>query len=625
MLTIRAHKFVYFILLMIFGFELVRTAWISDDAAITLRTILNFLHGYGPTFNIDERVQAYTHPLWFIALTAISAVTKNVFYATFALSICISLIVFWLLLAKVSTNFFAGVTVAIALILSKSYLDFSTSGLENPLSHLLILGSVLAADRVNQAKDFRALLIYFLCCSLVYLTRSDLLLTLLPVTIAICIRFRGKPWLLMRAISIGAIPAIAWICFSVYFYGFPFPNTAYAKLGTGIPLNEQLWQGIKYFIHAAYSDPLALFIICFGVVVGAFSTIQNRCLAIGNVLYLVYIISIGGDFMEGRFLTIPIFMSALIILRSDLSNLKICMLAACVLLMGAFTIEKTLLSGSSYVNMKIPADGIADERGFFYQKSGLLNAKNGTFSVPDWTVTNKSIVDLCGGLGFDAIAAGPGAHFIDECALADPLLARLPALYNPNWRIGHYVRQLPTDYRESLETNGNLLTDPVARNYYDAIRKITRGPLISRERLNAIYDVNFGKIERPDWNKYRNEPIPRSSRIAHAEAVNLSVPVDGGSWSAIGNVQFSTILNIRLEHKTSFREIDISVDNNDTYRIEVYADGKWLDVATIKPSPKAGMVRHQITLPSPTPVTDSVRIIAVSGDEAYSVGHFIVK
>jgi hypothetical protein len=45
--------------LMTVGFlELIRTAWISDNAAITLRCVLNLLHGYGATFNIDERVPA---------------------------------------------------------------------------------------------------------------------------------------------------------------------------------------------------------------------------------------------------------------------------------------------------------------------------------------------------------------------------------------------------------------------------------------------------------------------------------------------------------------------------------------------------------------------------------------
>ena len=50
-------------------------------------------------------------------------------------------------------------------------------------------------------------------------------------------------------------------------------------------------------------------------------------------------------------------------------------------------------------------------------------------------------------------------HFIDNCALADPLLARLPAKENPHWRIGHFYRQLPTDYKESIEQGKNLIID----------------------------------------------------------------------------------------------------------------------------------------------------------------------
>ena len=42
---------------------LVRTAWMCDDAFITLRTVDNFVQGYGLVWNVGERVQVYTHPL----------------------------------------------------------------------------------------------------------------------------------------------------------------------------------------------------------------------------------------------------------------------------------------------------------------------------------------------------------------------------------------------------------------------------------------------------------------------------------------------------------------------------------------------------------------------------------
>jgi arabinofuranosyltransferase len=45
-------------------------AWISDDALITFRYALNVVSGNGPVFNVGERVQGYTHPLWFILMTA---------------------------------------------------------------------------------------------------------------------------------------------------------------------------------------------------------------------------------------------------------------------------------------------------------------------------------------------------------------------------------------------------------------------------------------------------------------------------------------------------------------------------------------------------------------------------
>jgi arabinofuranosyltransferase len=51
------------VLLALFAVVLCRTAWVGDDAYITFRTVDNLVHGYGARWNVDERVQAYTHPL----------------------------------------------------------------------------------------------------------------------------------------------------------------------------------------------------------------------------------------------------------------------------------------------------------------------------------------------------------------------------------------------------------------------------------------------------------------------------------------------------------------------------------------------------------------------------------
>ena len=38
----------------------IRSAWLCDDACIFFRTVDNIAHGYGPTWNTSERLQAFT-------------------------------------------------------------------------------------------------------------------------------------------------------------------------------------------------------------------------------------------------------------------------------------------------------------------------------------------------------------------------------------------------------------------------------------------------------------------------------------------------------------------------------------------------------------------------------------
>ena len=50
-------------LLILYAIVVLRTAWLSDDAYITFRTIDNFIGGYGLRWNAVKRVKAFTHPL----------------------------------------------------------------------------------------------------------------------------------------------------------------------------------------------------------------------------------------------------------------------------------------------------------------------------------------------------------------------------------------------------------------------------------------------------------------------------------------------------------------------------------------------------------------------------------
>ena len=76
----------------------VRVAWIGDDAYITLRSVENLCRGDGARWNLADRVQVYTHPLWMLVLSLGRALSGEVYYATLAISLSLSTAaVVWLL------------------------------------------------------------------------------------------------------------------------------------------------------------------------------------------------------------------------------------------------------------------------------------------------------------------------------------------------------------------------------------------------------------------------------------------------------------------------------------------------------------------------------------------------
>ncbi len=118
---------------------IIRRAWVCDDAYITFRTIDNFYHGYRFTWNVTERVQVYTHPLWMLLLAAAAWVFNDIYLTAMLFAILLTLITLIILTRKLTTNEFSGAFILLILALSKAFIDFSTSGLENPLSHFLVV------------------------------------------------------------------------------------------------------------------------------------------------------------------------------------------------------------------------------------------------------------------------------------------------------------------------------------------------------------------------------------------------------------------------------------------------------------------------------------------------------
>jgi len=621
------------LLLFVFLAVLIRTAWISDDGMISLRSVMNVTHGYGLTQNVAERVQTFTHPLWLLLLTVAYLVVGNVYYATFALAIVVALVAIWLALTRTSSRE-QSIIVALAMVGSRAFIDYATSGLENPLSYVLLaaFAGVFLAERGPRRRWLTTLV---LLASLLYLTRPDEILIVLPMLAVAAWRTRAVGSI-AGAVAVGVVPAVAWTMFSLVYYGFPFPNTAYAKLGSGIIQSEMWQQGLLYLVDSLDRDPLTLVFIGFALVVGvAEKSSASRALAAGILLYVVYVTRIGGDFMAGRFLAVPFFGAVLLVGRFVANSRSFWVATGLALaVLGAASAGPPLESDSRFDQRMAKNSGIVDERAFYIRTNSLVHASRESFAQPEWELQRPdldrewNIVDTCGLMGIAGLDFGPNTHLMDECALADPLLARLPAVYNEGWRTGHYRREVPAGYRESLKTSGNEVVDPRLSNYYDKLRLIVRGrKLFSWARLETIVQMNLGAFDSLiDFDRYRYGGTIRSL------ADLAQVKPDETSWEAPGVVNVvQAPLVIRVDDRPGRRYLDVSLDSNDEYRIlflKRYRKIAHLDVGPV-PRQRRGPGLASFTVNLPAQATregfDTILVTVNKGDDkAYAVGHFLL-
>lgn len=477
------------------------TAWVSDDAYISFRSIRNFVDGYGPVWNLDERVQVYTHPLWFFVVSFFSLLVGDEYWAALLASFFCLLGVIFVGFA-IFRNWLMTTLFLLILSLSRFFIDYSSSGLENPLSHLLLCFIVFSLIKQGEKASILNLCAGLFSAALLVLNRMDLALLGLPITLDLLWKSRSLGVLkVLGVMFLCSMPILIWLMFSFYYYGSPFPNTYFAKVSTGIDQGALLEQGLGYFSDSFLFDPVGFLFIVFSLFI-SFRYAVYRSLAFSIFLYCAYIASVGGDFMVGRFLSAPFLLAALVVVFSF--KKKYCpSVFVCVFVLAFFVnAPVTLLSLKNYEEYSFSLNGVADERGFYYKSTGLKNNISAPlrelhhFSQHGFYLQKnpQRVVESCyiGMLGYYAPRE---TYILDGYGLTDPFLSRLPAL-SP-WRIGHFERPAPSDYYQVISGEKRFLTDQSLNALLQDVFLVHRGGLNEKGRLEAIFRLSFG-----GWEQY---------------------------------------------------------------------------------------------------------------------------
>jgi hypothetical protein len=281
--------------------------FLVDDAFISFRYADNIASGHGAVFNVGEKVEGYTNFLWVVILSMFSFIGLQPHHIASILSISCSITLF-LCLIYFNNRLFAQkrydlflLIAPLFLALNRTYAVWSTGGLETRLFSLFVFLAVIFLARRDStgAKHLRLSALFFALASL---TRPEGILlfgSFFGIYLISHMKNAAKVRDTGKSSIIYFIIVASHFIFRLIYYGYPFPNTFYAKV-TGAWFDAGL-QYLFLFVHEHglyLLLPLGILLLSKG-----YDRERRRLLihiSVPLVPYLIYLAYIGGDHFEYR-------------------------------------------------------------------------------------------------------------------------------------------------------------------------------------------------------------------------------------------------------------------------------------------------------------------------------------
>lgn len=242
-------------------FSGIRRFVLFDDAMISMRYALNLANGYGLVWNIGERVEGYTNPLWTLYMSALIALSGKYLAPLLVQITGLVLIIGAAIFANLSArelvcgssdrkNIF-GAIAAIGLLLYYPLSYWVLTGMEVSVLSFVVSVAVFFTIKLfvrPEVKYFNAILV---CATIAYFTRPDGWIPLTPLVLLglyLAVR-RGFARItnpMTLAIMGGAIALVSLhLLWRLSYYGSLAPNTYTLKIH-GHDLGMRLENGVSF-------------------------------------------------------------------------------------------------------------------------------------------------------------------------------------------------------------------------------------------------------------------------------------------------------------------------------------------------------------------------------------------
>jgi arabinofuranosyltransferase len=285
-----------------------------DDAYISFRYGKNLMLGHGLVYNPGEYVEGYTNFLWTV-ITAPFTVSKIIDVSVFATVFCLLISLLNIsFLAKLSRLFvqdfelFKAILIlvpSVFLALDNSIAFWGIGGMEFPMYTFFILGMVYSYFKINDhPKHIYLIILNLILCTLTR-PEGNMIFAIFIIHFILYRKYINDfKKHFVKIILFYSLFCLLYYGFKYFYYGQIIPNTFYAKGVTDLRMNIVL--GTKY-LALCIGTRLYLFIfIAFIPFKQSFKRFKESFLLIFVIVYIIYIVAVGGDWMIANRFFVPI-------------------------------------------------------------------------------------------------------------------------------------------------------------------------------------------------------------------------------------------------------------------------------------------------------------------------------